>query len=101
MGAYLFDTAPPFEITHFSTEPIVAQDHYDERNGWAFKAIDYIVFPCGVEVVGDMLIISLGRNDHEGWMLFLNMTGLVDSLEPVRSYVTTNRFHAHESYTIL
>ena len=66
---------------------------YDENNGWAFKAIDYIVFPIGLMRLQntDSLLVTLGRNDKSGWLLELNLTGLVETLEPVRSKVLENR----------
>ena len=36
--------------------------YLDENNGWAYKTIDYIVFPVGLLALGPSLLITLGRN---------------------------------------
>ena len=44
-GAYLFDTDPPFAITHFSSEPISIRQLYDPAVSWVHRSLDYSVFP--------------------------------------------------------
>jgi hypothetical protein len=84
MGAYLFDATPPFRLSHISPEPLVPQALYDERQGgWAFKAIDFIVFPTGIVERQGVLFLTLGRNDNSGWIVSLNASALVNSLVPV------------------
>jgi hypothetical protein len=93
MGAYLFEPHPPFRITHFSSEPIVPKPFYDENvNGWAFKAIDYIVFPMGLVIRGDYIYISLGKNDKFAWETKFKKTPFLLSLKPVYSAVLLDRF---------
>lgn len=99
MGAYLFNSEPPFEITHITPDAIIPKPLYDEANGWAFKAIDYIVFPVGLLVKEDTLYVTLGRNDNSGWTLILNQTLFVDSLVPVRTKILENKFFKHLSYS--
>jgi predicted GH43/DUF377 family glycosyl hydrolase len=41
---------PPFAITHISPEPIVHPTMVNETLGWAYKVVDYIVFPMGFTV---------------------------------------------------
>lgn len=72
----------------------------DERNGWAFKTIDYIVFPTGVVDMGESLLLTVGRNDNSGWAVVINTAKLVDSLVPVLSDVKENRFARHASFAI-
>lgn len=100
MGAYLFNPEPPFAITHISNEPLVPHRFYDETlDGWAFRSIDYIVFPMNIIAVDDLLFLSVGRNDRSGFLVKLNITGLVDSLLPVTSDIILDRFYEHVSYS--
>jgi hypothetical protein len=80
MGAYLFSASPPFEMTHISSVPILPKALYDESTGWAYKTVDYIVYPLGLLVRGDSLYLSVGKNDAGGWIVQLNATALVASL---------------------
>eukprot|EP01036_Dinobryon_divergens_P022657 gene22658-30937_t len=99
-GAYLFDPTPPFAISHWTPNPIIPKPLYDENNGWAFKAIDYIVFPIGLLVKGETCYVSMGRNDNSGWMVKMNVSGLVDSMVAVKSKTILNKFSRHISYEL-
>ena len=100
MGAYLYEVEPPFAITHISHEPIIPRIFYDEHtDGWSFRAIDYIVFPMNIVVDGDNLLVSVGRNDRSGWVVRLDIKGLVRSLLPVNSTVLKDRFFEHMTYS--
>ena len=120
-GAYLFNPTPPFAVTHFSPEPIIPLPLYginkapffqtihfiynifscaDEKNGWAFKSIDFIVFPVGLLSIGDSLLVTVGRNDNSGWAVVMNTAALVDDLLPVKSSVVVNKFHKHEYFSL-
>jgi hypothetical protein len=72
----------------------------DEHNGWAYKTIDYIVFPTGLLALGDSLLLTVGRNDNSGWVVVLHSDRLVDSLLPVKSTVKENRFNRHAYYSL-
>jgi hypothetical protein len=100
MGAYLFRTEPPFDITHISSEPIIPKKLYKaSTSGWAFRAIDFIIFPMSIQLIKrDQILLSLGRNDREGWTIALNLTSLVSSLTPVTSRVLLNRFDEHFAF---
>lgn len=97
MGAYLFDPFPPFRITHFSRDPIIPNAMYNETNGWAYKSIDYIVFPMGLLAFDDVLFIISGRNDRSGWVIKINKKSFIESLAPVRSEVLMNNFKSYIS----
>ena len=99
-GAYLFEAEPPFAITHWTPHPIIPKPLYDENNGWAFKAIDYIVFPIGLLVRNGTAFVSMGRNDNSGWAVVMNTAALVDDLLPVKSSVVVNKFHKHEYFSL-
>jgi hypothetical protein len=86
MGAYLFDPEPPFKVTHFSREPVVAKPFYDEHiDGWTYKALDYVIFPMGLIVSNGTLVVSLGHNDKSSWIMLMNFTNFIDSLASVQS----------------
>lgn len=101
MGAYLFSTKPPFAITHMSKEPIVAKPFINESlNGWAYKAVDSVVFPMGFVMDEGHIYVSCGRNDRESWMVKLNRTGLLESLKPVR-HIVMGASHWYPNGTII
>lgn len=63
--------------------------------GWAYKVVDYIVFPMGFTFDDDYVYVSYGKNDRDGWMVTLNKTGLLQSLQPVKTKITgISRFDA-------
>jgi hypothetical protein len=93
MGAYLFETTPPFRITHVTPNPIIPNAFYNETFGWSYRAIDYIVFPMSIVVRDDVLYLSSGRNDRSGWMTTMNITGLVEYMIPVEFEVKQNHLN--------
>jgi predicted GH43/DUF377 family glycosyl hydrolase len=122
MGAYMFETEPPFAITHITTEPIIPTKLYTEDiDGWSFKVIgvyrcsstvsrcddltlpvthiDYIMFPMNIIQYDDKLLVSIGRNDRSGYMLVLNTTEFISTLKPVHSKVVKDRFYEHVFYS--
>lgn len=92
MGAYLFDPMPPFGITHMTPEPIICNACYNETGGWAFKNIDYIIFPMNFVVRNEQIIVSLGKNDRSGMLLLLDRVGLIDYMTPIQHEVVFNKF---------
>jgi hypothetical protein len=108
---------PPFAITHISPEPIVHPTMVNETLGWAYKVVDYIVFPMGFTVDDRYIVLfallcaeyaqtnysrarvpscishdrfihlSYGKNDKSPWCLKLDREGLIASLKPVRTNV--------------
>ena len=85
MGAYLFESRPPFGITHMSVNPIVHANMINESLGWAYKVVDVIVFPCGIILDDDFIHVSYGHNDRDGWILKLKRDIFINSLERVES----------------
>jgi len=81
MGAYLFEAEPPFAVEYMSREPLYPKALYDEtEGGWAYKAVDYIVYPLGFVVNNGTVYLSVGKNDNSGWIIALDMTILVDNM---------------------
>jgi predicted GH43/DUF377 family glycosyl hydrolase len=79
MGAYLFDAAPPFPITHASPAPIKHESFY------TFSPFNKrVVFPGGFAVVGDSIYLAYGKDDSEVWIATLNKKALMESLIPTK-----------------
>ena len=78
---------PPFAITHISPEPIIHPTMMNESFGWAYKVVDYIVFPMGFIFDDRYLYLSFGKNDKSGWSVKFEKEGLIASLKPVRTRV--------------
>jgi hypothetical protein len=91
-----------------SPEPIIADSMMNVSLGWSYKVIDFIVFPMGFFYDDTYLYLSYGKNDKDGWIVKFNLTGLLDSLKPVKSHVvgvsqynaTSNEIYRH-TYRIL
>ena len=94
MGAYLFEAEPPFAITHILPDPVIPQSAYNQSNGWAYKGIDYVVFPMSLHSVPskDLLFLCFGRNDNSGWIAIFNQSALVADMMPVQSETKINNF---------
>jgi predicted GH43/DUF377 family glycosyl hydrolase len=87
IGAYLFDPMPPFNITHFAPQPLIPTPFYNESFGWAFRSIDYIVFPMSLVEIRDNLYFSTGYNDKGTWIV------IFDKLKFMESFVAINGTH--------
>jgi len=90
MGAYLFEAEPPFAVEYMSNEPLYPKALYDEtEGGWAYKAVDYIVYPLGFIVRNGTVYLSVGKNDNSGWIIALDMETLVDNMVSVSGIKNT------------
>lgn len=48
------------------------------------RRIDFCVFPMVISRVNDdEIMLSFGWQDHEGWIAYMNLHTLLDSLDPV------------------
>lgn len=79
MGAYVFSSEPPFEITHMSPEPIVADNFYSAPAYNTWKPLR-VVFPMGCLIDERYIWITYGRQDFEIWVAKLDKKGLYQSL---------------------
>lgn len=82
MGAYTFDSKPPFAITAVSPEPIVAKDFYEPPYYKTWKPLR-CVFPSGLILDKDYAWVAYGRQDHEMWIAKIDKKKLLKSLVPV------------------
>jgi predicted GH43/DUF377 family glycosyl hydrolase len=83
-GAYTFSASEPFHLMDISPVPIVSDKLY--QGEWDYlrnRKIDYCVFPMSFFIQGGIVYLSFGFNDHSGYIAQLNLTKLLDSLEPV------------------
>lgn len=83
-GAYTFSASEPFHLMDISPVPIVSDKLY--QGEWDYlrnRKIDFCVFPMSFFVQGGIVYLSFGYNDHSGYIAQLNLTKLLDSLEPV------------------
>jgi predicted GH43/DUF377 family glycosyl hydrolase len=82
MGAYLFHSFPPFEITHMSPEPIIAKNFYRGLSYNTWRPVT-VVFPGGFIFDNEYVWIAYGRQDHEIWLVKLHLEGLLESFKPL------------------
>lgn len=84
MGAYTFESKPPFSLIAVSPEPIVAKDFYEPPYYKTWKPLR-CVFPSGLVISEDYLWVAYGRQDHEIWIAKIDKKELLKSLVPVSS----------------
>jgi predicted GH43/DUF377 family glycosyl hydrolase len=85
MGAYTFNSAPPFQITQMSRDPIIGKGFYSGQTYEPFWNPVNVVFPCGYIYDDTRIYVSYGRQDHEIYILVLDRDGLMKSLEPIKT----------------
>lgn len=78
MGAYTFDTKPPFNITSLTQDPFDIPEP-DARPVGSSR----VVYPQGFVADGNTFVISYGRNDVSIFLLTLSKQGVFDRLVPV------------------
>lgn len=86
MGAYMFESHPPFHISHVSPNPIVCDDFY---NGEDYESRTWkplrVIFPMGFVFDDKYIWISYGKQDHECWIVKLDKKKLLKSLQPIKN----------------
>ncbi|NNM43787.1 MAG: hypothetical protein HKM07_05540 [Chlamydiae bacterium] len=93
MGAYLYSSDMPFEITHISPEPIVGPGFYNGRFYKPHWHSVNVVFPGGFimqESDGKKYAwVLYGRQDHEIWAAKIDVDNLLKSLVEVKNPPST------------
>lgn len=84
MGAYLFESKPPFAIKKISPDPIVSKDFYNGEAYQTWKPLR-VIFPCGFVFDQKCIWISYGRQDYEAWIVKMDKSELLKSLIPFDS----------------
>ncbi len=82
MGAYTFNSSPPFQLTALSPHPIVANTFYQGLMYVTWEPLREI-FPCGYIYDDNNFYVTYGRQDHECWVVTLDKVGLLNSLKSV------------------
>lgn len=84
MGAYTFSKNPPFEITQISPKPIIGPNFYNGPQYKTWKPLR-VVFPGGYIIQDNELKLAYGRQDHEMWVVRIDLAKLLSSLKPVKT----------------
>lgn len=106
MGALTFSSHPPFRLKRISTAPFIHDDFYE--GAWFKRKYDYIIYPMGyIFLKGDEkrnelyeiqelhnasqtfdddidILLTLGRQDVEGWTTKINLRELLDTMQYVK-----------------
>ena len=69
MGAYTFAPTPPFHILRYTSDPIVARGFYSGESYRPHWKPIQCIFPAGMMIEGNTIIVSYGRQDHEMWII--------------------------------
>lgn len=84
MGAYTFNSKPPFNVTAISSKPIIGKNFYTGTTYNTWKPLR-VIFPGGFIFDENSIWIAYGRQDHEIWIVKLDKEGLLKSLIPVQN----------------
>ena len=79
MGAAVHAAEPPFEIQLMTPEPLVCPEMYEKECGakrW------WVVFPLGLLITPDVLIVSYGTNDDSTRVIRFDRARMAELLEP-------------------
>jgi predicted GH43/DUF377 family glycosyl hydrolase len=83
IGAYTFQSDPPFAITKVSPEPIIAKGFYASEPAYQTWKPLLCVFPGGYIFNDKYIWVAYGRQDFEIWIMKLDRQKLLDSLTPI------------------
>ncbi len=85
IGAYTFNSDPPFQITQISYTPIIGPGFYNGLEYDSFWNPVRVIFPCGYIFDQHYIWLSYGRQDHEIWIVKMDKTKLLKSLTSVET----------------
>lgn len=86
MGAYLFNSSPPFNIVAISQDPIIARGFYSGNNYPPYWHPVRVIFPYGLIQTNDYFYVSYGRQDHEMWIATIDKKAMMNSLKNVMTF---------------
>lgn len=83
MGALTFCPEPPFRHQAVSSLPIAKYNFYSGQ--YTNKYTDFVLFPSGIlmDDDGEHILVSFGHQDKDGYLIKIQLTHLLDSLEVV------------------
>lgn len=69
-----------------SSQPIVGKQFYNgaEYEPYARWRAKCVVFPCGILLDGEYVVVLYGRNDHEMWVAKIDKKKLYESMQKVK-----------------
>lgn len=77
MGAYLFDPTPPFTVRSLIPLPLGTVPDYTQKNP------QKVVFPCGLVVQEDKLLVTWGKSDNQMQLTVFDRNQLLQCMQPV------------------
>lgn len=80
MGAYTFESSPPFSVTKMSSEIIVGENFYHGKSYKTWKPLR-VVFPAGFVFDEEYVWVVYGRQDYEMWVVKMDKIDLLKSLK--------------------
>jgi predicted GH43/DUF377 family glycosyl hydrolase len=88
MGAYTFESSPPFRITGISHYPILFSGIYNTPHMNTADPLKRVIFPAGFVIErkqeGDLIHVSCGENDSGVKIITLNKEKLLKSLKKIK-----------------
>jgi predicted GH43/DUF377 family glycosyl hydrolase len=84
IGAYTFNSSPPFNVNKISPDPIIGRGFYEESSFTTWKPMR-VVFPGGFVFDKRNIWIVYGRQDSECWVVKIDKEALFKSLVPLES----------------
>ncbi len=82
MGAYCFESKPPFRITRMTPRPLLSGS---QKDPWAEKK-PMVVFPCGAVFKDGKWTVSMGINDLCSAWIEIPMDQLIKLMQPTALY---------------
>lgn len=90
MGAYTFESTPPFRITACSSSPILFREIYNTKALNTACSDKRVIFPSGIVLAQEddreVLHVACGENDCAIKVVIFDKEALVKSLQPIDLY---------------
>ena len=88
IGALTFSTQPPFQILAISPEPLVTHDYYSVGKKFKYSSSE-IIYPIHyiINEKRNEILLTVGKNDREGYITHIHINQLLASLKPVEQVV--------------
>ena len=84
LGFYLFRSEPPFEIVAISPEPLRPISFYK-------RSVSGVYFTSGIVLIDNQILrVSYGKNDCEGYLIDFKLIDILESLNPIDSLAWGN-----------
>ena len=86
-GAMTVSNGPPWQVLRMTSNPLLGPD--DAQPGPCSPASTWctadsrIIFPAGIAIVGDSIVVSCGINDHSSALFRFSRRDLDSALDPV------------------